>query len=243
MFISSRPSTTAHLTAAVAMTFTASAIATSAHAAPVITASPTLGPGEFSEGGVRFREFSAGIGTGGNAGNDIEILVGDPNVNALPRGQANLNYTLGANPFEITYTASSGLLSASVNGTGTSWNVGNDPFQSLLIDVIERPRTVGNDNAPTPSVSLSNVTFNGSPLGTGTFDPSPTSVGSLTWKVTGLDLQSDFTILGDLNLGGTLSVSAEQNRVEFNLLVPEPGTFGLASLGALAMLRRRRANR
>lgn len=174
---------------------------------------------------------------GNNASNgDWELGVGTNTQSSTTMSNTGHVWVNDATEmFTLAYDGTN--LSLTVGSDSTSFNVG-----TLGPDLILAPKSVVGSEA-----ELSNVKYNGSPLGV-TADALSREAFAELDHVLLLDASSvPFTITGDLRLkwdAGNFNGTAKGSRLEFIVkggdFIPEPGSLVLLATGLLALGRRRR---
>jgi hypothetical protein len=179
-------------------------------------ATVTMGfdPSATLKGAVRYRNFGSGGGK--------EIQVGASNglggITSPAEGDVTWSFP-GSKAISFSYAPGTGNLTATVAGSTPASivkNLGNLGALNYLQITITK-------NTPTTSVSLNTVNLDGDNLGNFSVTGS---AATGRWKVTGIDLQSGFTLTGAVAVAG-LSGSGDSSYVQIDVgsVVP-PDTDG-----------------
>jgi hypothetical protein len=149
-----------------------------------------------------------------------------------------------SNPFVLSYDGN-GVLSLSVQGTAElsiSRDISDKLSGALNYLQISIANRVGN-NGISSDVSVADLKFNGSQLGSG----SLVSSGFADWHIADNALGAAWQLTGNMLLSGEFDSSNDLNRIGFTLgtveltIIPLPGAAGmaLAGMGMIGLRRRR----
>ncbi|MFW5714153.1 MAG: Ig-like domain-containing protein [Brevefilum sp.] len=169
-----------------------------AYADPVVTEGDH--PSADIKAAVRFKSF-------GNSGSK-EIYLGGSDIGA-DRSESDVTWKSPSdNPIVFSYVPDDGKLTAKVTTPSQTYTLDYDigdigAINYLQIDVVNREDET--------TVNLNNLTVGSESLGSFVGD------GWRTWHVTGLDLSEGFTILGEIELGGTQPASDELNKIQISV--------------------------
>ncbi len=148
-------------------------------------------------------------------------------------------------PFSLSYDGN-GILSFSVDGTLVTLSFSRDISDKLSGVLNYLQITISNrdgNNGFSSDVSVGDLKFNGSQLGTGSlsFD------GFKDWHIADAALSAAWTLSGNMLLAGEFDPSNENSRIGFTVgtvelqVIPLPGAAGmaLAGMGMIGLRRRR----
>lgn len=139
-------------------------------------------------------------------------------------------------PFTLTYDAGTNTLEYAIGGGLMSYQP-TDAANEMFI------RVRATNNFPSMSVELTDLIIDGKPVGSDIATNNTSADGVEYLRISGGALESGFSMTGNAKLVWDDSDAPRGSHLAFQIkgTIPTPGSVAVASLGGLALLRRRRS--